>query len=286
LDLVAYVSPRDLDEIAGDRNLTVMPYDALSYSFFALNCDRGVLKDKRVRRAISAAINRNEMLQAFFQSRGQLISGPFPPTSWAYNLDVPLTAYDQKAAAALLKEAGLKDTNGDGILESRTGTPVKLLFAVPLTGESEMIKRMALAFQDYLRKVGVGVELQFMDWLVWKKRVLGEHDYDLTIASWSFDDASNIASLFHSSSAVPYGNNFVNFRSSEVDSLLTEADATSDFDKRRAIYHKLHGVLADEAPYVYLWTLMHHAAHNARLSKVQVNPFAFFKHITMWRVKN
>jgi peptide/nickel transport system substrate-binding protein len=125
-----------------------------------------------------------------------------------------------------------------------------------------------------------------MDWLAPPPKVLGEQDYDVTIASWSFDDASNITSLFHSSSAKPWGNNFVQYRNPEVDALLTEAEATNDFDKRRAIYHKLHSILADEAPYTYLWTLMHHAAHNARVSSVRVEPFAFFKHIVSWQMKD
>jgi peptide/nickel transport system substrate-binding protein len=162
---------------------------------------------------------------------------------------------------------------------------VSLVFAVPLAGESEMIKRVVLAFQSYLEGVGLKVDLQFMDWLVWKKKVLEEHDYDVTIASWTFDDASNITSLFHSGSAKPWGNNFVMYSNPEVDSLLTEADATNDFDKRRAIYHKLHAVLADEAPYAYLWTLMHHAAHNTRLTGVRVEPFAFFKYIVSWQLE-
>lgn len=282
IDMVTYVSPRDLGEILGDRRLTVMPYDALSFSFFAMNAGRGPLRDKRVRQAIAAAINRKEMLQAFFQGRGRLISGPFPPTSWAYNLDVPDVAFDLKRAVDLFRAAGLGDKNGDGILEDASGKPLVLNFAVPLAGESEIIKRIVLAFQTYLLNAGVKVELQFMDWLVWKKKVLAERDYDLTLASWSFDDASNITSLFHSSSAVPWGNNFVNFRDKQVDSLLTEADATNDFEKRRAIYQKLHVVLADETPYVFLWTLMHHAAHNSRVSGVRIEPFGFFKYVSTW----
>ena len=125
-----------------------------------------------------------------------------------------------------------------------------------------------------------------MDWLVWKRKVLADQDYDMTIASWSFDDSSNISSLFHSSSAVPWGNNFVQYRNKEVDSLLTEADTTNDFDKRRAIYHKLHVILADEVPYVYLWTLMHHAAHSNRLSGLRVEPFGFFKQVATWNFQS
>lgn len=273
LDLVTYVSPRDLGEVLGDAKLSVVPYDALSFSFFGMNTQRGVLKDKRVRQAISYAVNRAEMMEAFFQGKGRLISGPFPPTSWAYNLDVKPMAHDVARAKALLASAGL------------AGKEITLNFAVPLAGESEMIKRIVLAFQGYLEEVGIKVELQFMDWLVWKKKVLEEHDYDVTVASWSFDDASNITSLFHSSSAKSWGNNFVMYQNPEVDSLLTEADATNDFDKRRAIYHKLHAILADEAPYTYLWTLMHHAAHNTRLSGVRVEPFAFFKHVVSWQLE-
>lgn len=285
LDLITYVSPRDLGEILGDAKLSVLPYDALSFSFFAMNTQRGILKDKRVRQAISHAVNRPEMLDAFFQGKGRLISGPFPPTSWAYNLDVKPYTFDVKRAKELLQAAGLSDKNGDGILETPAGKPATLVFAVPLAGESEVVKRVVLAFQGYLENIGIKLELQFTDWLVWKRKVLGEQDYDVTIASWSFDDASNITSLFHSSSDKPWGNNFVQYHNPEVDSLLTEADATNDFDKRRAIYHKLHAILADEAPYTYLWTLMHHAAYNARVSGVRVEPFAFFKHIVSWQMK-
>jgi len=285
LDLITYVSPRDLPEVMGDRKLSIIPYDALSFTFFAMNTARGVLKDKRVRQAISHAVNRSEMLKAFFGGKGQLISGPFPPTSWAYNLNVKGLDYSPEKARVLFEQAGLQDRDKDGYLEDPQGKPIRLVFNVPLAGESEMVKRMVLAFQNYLRQTGIQVDLKFMDWLVWKNKVIGERDYDLTIASWSFDDASNITSLFHSSGAHPWGNNFVNFKNDQVDALLTEADSTSDFDKKRAIYHKVHQILADEAPYTYLWTLMHHAAHSSRISGVRIEPFTFFKHVASWGVK-
>ncbi|MEZ4743587.1 MAG: ABC transporter substrate-binding protein [Bdellovibrionota bacterium] len=284
LDLVTYVSPRDLNEILGDKKLSVVSYDALSFSFIAFNTSRGVLRDKRVRQALNYAINRKEMLDAFFQGKGVLISGPFPPTSWAYNLDVKSDPFDPVRARKLLKSAGLELRGKQ--LYSKTGKKIVLNFSVPLAGESEMIKRIVLAYQAYLADIGISLELQFMDWQVWKKKVLKQHDFDLTIASWSFDDASNISSLFHSSSAKEWGNNFVMYKNSEVDSLLTEANVTNDFDKKRAIYHKLHSILAEEAPYTYLWTLQHHAAYNDRLSGVRVEPFSFFKYVTSWNISS
>jgi peptide/nickel transport system substrate-binding protein len=284
LDLITYVSPTDLGEITGDSRLQLFPYDALSFSFLAMNTAKGVLKDKRVRQAICYAINRPEMLQAFFDGNGRVISGPFPPTSWAYNLDVKPYEFDKSRAKRLLMSSELfKQDNG--ILKTLSGKKVRLNFAVPLAGENEMIKKIVLALSSYLSAIGIEVELQFMDWIVWKNRVLKDHDYDLTIASWSFDDSINIESLFHSSSAKAWGNNFVMYRNEKVDSLLTEADSSNDFDKKRAIYHKLHAMLADEAPYAYLWTLTHHAAYSASLSGFRAEPFAFFKHILNWKLE-
>ena len=285
LDLVTYVSPRDLGEIMADKRLLLLPYDALSYSFVALNNSRPALADRRVRQALALAVNRKEMLEAFFQGRGRLISGPFPPTSWAYNLDVPSVTYDLARAKQLFEASGLTDKNGDGILEDAKGVPFQLTMVVPMSGEGETLKKIVLGLQSYFAKAGIKLDLQFLDWVAWKKKVLFEHDYDMTLASWSFDDASNIMSLFHSSSAGPWGNNFVQLKNKGVDALLTEADATNDFEKKRAIYRKLHAVIADETPYIFLWTLTHHAAFQENLSGVRIEPYSFFKHIAGWSIQ-
>lgn len=285
LDLVTYVSPRNINEIKGDKNLLVIPYDNLTFTFLALNNSNKFLKNKKIRQAIAYAINRKEMLKAFFQNRGTLITGPFPPSSWAYNLDVQPYEYDTKKSIALLQSEGLIDKNKDKYLEAPDGSIVQLTFVVPLVGESEMIKRIVLAIQQYLEDIGIKIKLQFMDWLVWKEKVLGKHQYDITIASWNFDDAANISSLFHSSSAIAWGNNFVLYKNINVDSLLTESNATNDFEKKRKIYQKLHAILAADVPYVYLWTLYNHAAHNNKLYGVKIEPFAFFKYINFWDIK-
>ena len=285
LDLITYLSPKDLKEVEGDRRMQLVPYEAQSFSFIAMNTVKDPLKDKRVRQAISYAVNRAEMLEAFFGNKGHLITGPFSPSSWAYNLDVAGYKYDIDRASSLISSAGYQSINSNGVVTNNSQRKLVLRFAVPIAGESEMIKRISLAIQSYLANIGVITQLEFLDWEVWKQKVLGSQDYDMTIASWNFDDAANISSLFHSSSAKPWGNNFVGYKNTTVDSLLIEAEATNDFDKRRAIYKKLHSVLADEAPYVFLWTLQHHAAHHQRLTGVRIEPFSFFKHVNSWNIK-
>ena len=284
LDLLTYISPKRLDEVLADQNFEVSPYDSLSYSFIGFNTKNGLLSKKIFRQALSYSINRQEMLKAFFANRGDLISGPFPPTSWAYNLDVKPYEYDVDRAKEAFKSAGLS-YDQSGTLLNWKKQQVSLNFLIPIAGEKEMNKRIGVAIQAYLKKVGVKLNLEFVDWLVWKRRVLEERDYDLTIAMWNFDDAANIESLFHSSEIKPWGNNFVQYSNPEVDALLAEGSYTNDFDKKIAIYHKLHSILAVESPYLYLWTLKHHAVFNHKLSGVRVDPFSFFKYVKQWRVR-
>jgi len=86
----------------------LQPYNALSYSFFGYNMRNPLLSDRRVREAIAEAINRQEMLSSFFNGQGTLISGPFAPASWAYNLDVKPLPFNPSGRAPLLAEAGYK----------------------------------------------------------------------------------------------------------------------------------------------------------------------------------
>ncbi|NRA44916.1 MAG: hypothetical protein HRU09_08180 [Oligoflexales bacterium] len=284
LDLLTYVSPKRLDEVLADQSFEVSPYDSLSYSFIGFNTKHDLLSRKLFRQALSHSIHRREMLKAFFDNRGDLISGPFPPTSWAYNLDVKPYEYDIERAKETFRSIGLNYSQSGQLLNWKK-QPVELSFLIPIAGEKEMNKRIGVAIQAYLKKVGIKLNLEFVDWYTWKQRVLAEKDYEMTIAMWNFDDAANIESLFHSSEIKPWGNNFVQYSNPEVDTLLAEGSFTNDFDKKIVIYHKLHSILAVESPYLYLWTLKHHAAFNQNLSGIKVDPFSFFKYVKQWNLR-
>ncbi|MCP4367945.1 MAG: hypothetical protein GY797_07510, partial [Deltaproteobacteria bacterium] len=88
IDMIVLVNHRDIPQIQGDKRYVMQPYNALSYSFFGYNMRKPFLADKRVRKAFTYAVNRQEMLDSFFHGQGTIISGPFAPGSWAYNLDV------------------------------------------------------------------------------------------------------------------------------------------------------------------------------------------------------
>jgi peptide/nickel transport system substrate-binding protein len=280
IDMIVLVNPRDLPEIQGDKRFILQPYNALSYSFFGYNVRNPLLSDKRVRKAFTHAVNRQEMLDSFFNSQGTIISGPFAPGSWAYNLDVQPLAFDPEKARALLQEAGF-NRDADGFMQ-KDGKRLALSLKVPIEKESEAVKRVVLAFKNYLKNIGVDIKVEFKEWQSWKEDVFFEHDFDIIFAIWVFDDSADISSLFHSGEIGAWKNNFGGYSNPEVDGLINESKLTLDHEKRRTINRKLHSILAEENPYTFLWTLTHYAAYHKKVRRVAIHPYKFFSYVDDW----
>ena len=283
IDMIVLVNPRDLPEIQGDKRFILQPYNALSYSFFGYNVRNPLLADKRVRKAFAYAVNRQEMLDSFFNGQGTIISGPFAPGSWAYNLDVQPIPFDPEKAKALLQEAGF--TRGtDGFLQ-KDGKKLSLSLKVPIEKESEAVKRVVLAFKNYLKNVGADIRVEFKEWQAWKEDVFLDHEFDIIFASWVFDDSADISSLFHSGEIGDWKNNFGGYSNPEVDGLINESKLTLDHEKRRTINRKLHAILADEAPYTFLWTLTNYAGYQKKIRRVAIHPYKFFSYADDWFIE-
>ncbi len=284
IDMETRVPPRDIAEIQGDSQFELNPYSTLSFSFFGYNLRNPVLAIKEVRQAISYAINRKEMLDSFFEGKGQLISGPFAPGSWAYNLDVKPIDYSEEKANSLLDRAGFTERTNRGV-RKRGSYELKFEMVVPISKESETTKRVILAFQNYLAKVGIQIDIKWYEWKAWTEAVFIEHEFDIIYADWIFDDSFDISSLFHSREIGPGKNNFGAYRNPEVDALLDEANATLDMEKKRTIYRRLHEILAEDVPYTYLWTLTNYAAYNRKVRRVEIHPTRFFTYVRDWYIQ-
>jgi peptide/nickel transport system substrate-binding protein len=280
IDMIVLVNPRDIPEIQGDKRFILQPYNALSYSFFGYNTRNPLLADKRVRKAFTYAVNRQEMLDSFFNGQGTIISGPFAPGSWAYNLDIQPVPFDPQKAAGLLEQAGF--TRGSDGFMQKDGKTLALSLKVPIEKESEAVKRVVLAFKNYLKTIGVDIRVEFKEWQAWKEDVFLEHDFDVIFASWVFDDSADISSLFHSGEIGPWRNNFGGYSNPEVDGLINESKLTLDHEKRRTINRKLHAILAEENPYTFLWTLTNYAGYHKKVRRVAIHPYKFFSYADEW----
>ncbi len=224
-------------------------YPSFGYNFLAYNLRNEMFSDKRVRNAIGLAIKKEEIIDVVLMGVGRVSTGPFLPTSWAYNPAVQ-NAYDPAKAKTLLAEAGWADTNTDGILDKEGR---KLAFTVLTNQGNDQRKLTCEIIQKNLRDIGIEMKIQIVEWSTFIKEFVDKKKFDAILLGWNLTPEPDIFDIFHSSRTGQGQYNFIEYRNAEVDSLLESARALFDEEERKKIYHKVHEIIHEEEPYTFLF---------------------------------
>src|SRR5690606_1049011 len=109
IDLADGINPSDGATIEGDENLQLFERPSMNVGYLGLTTTREPFDDPKVRQAMNHAIDRQAIVDAFFEGRGEVAKNPMPPVISGYNDDIEGYEYDPEKAKALLEEAGLGD---------------------------------------------------------------------------------------------------------------------------------------------------------------------------------
>jgi len=241
---------RQTDTLAFRRRYGKYRYPASAYTYLGYNLRRPLFQDRRVRQAISCAIDQRELIEGVLLGLGQPATGPFKPGTWPYNPDVRRYPYDPERARALLAEAGWRDSDGDGVLD-REGN----LFAFTLLinqGNDTRVKSGEI-IQRRLKEVGIDVRLRVIEWAAFLKDFVNPGNFDAVILGWTIPPDPDGYDIWHSSKTRPGELNFIGFGNPEVDVLLEQGRHTLDQAARKKIYDRFQEILAEEQPYTFLY---------------------------------
>ncbi len=146
---------------------------------------REIFNDVRFNRAMSLAMNRDEINEIVYLGQGTPMQGvPAEPKTVSFISDDVLNkdiAYDVEGAKALLAEMGLSDSDGDGTLERPDGKP--LVIRLVYSSQGVPVKMMELV-RDYWTAVGVRVDLKEVT--SDEYRASGNNN-DLDLTTWKYD---------------------------------------------------------------------------------------------------
>ncbi len=275
LHAIVRILPKHRPVIEGmAEKVTLLPYESLSWWYLGVNHRHPVLRNVRVRQAIASALDRDELRRAHL-GEGQTISGPFAPSTSFYNDDVKPYPHNPKLVAKLMKRGGYKK-KGKWFVDKR-GRRVKFRLAV--NKEWSGYQDVVIDMQDRLKRSGFDVKLEWYDPATWKKKVILQRDFDLTLGAWSFDESSNVFELFHTDGS----KNYFGFSEKRMDTLLAQSVDTFDPELFRSIYLKVHEKAHTELPYIFLWSVYGYTAISNRVSGVEIHPFRYFTWIDDWR---
>lgn len=244
IDIAEEVPAQEIKRLLDEGTASIHP-DLSSY-FSVFNTDNDFLKDKRVRRALAMAINRQSLIDnvaqgfqkpayAFVPNGVPGINGDFREEGGDYFQE------NVERARELLAQAGYP--NGDGaptleLMYDNRGDHQKLVEAI-----QEMWKS----------NLNIDVKLKKQEWGVYLKSLFNG-DYQIAMAGWNADyvDAMTFLDMWVSDS----GNNVAGWRNSEYDRLIEIAKTSFDNKKRIAAMHDAEKILLNEMPFmpIYFYT--------------------------------
>ena len=210
-----------------------------------------ILADRRIRRALTLAIDRSTLPHIMIRPPGvRIVDAPYTHRQYLQDdLPEPLP-YNPEEAERLLGEAGWQDVDGDGIRELTAdkieGNDIKELEFSFLTWPDYNYERGAVFLQSQWRRVGVKAEILTLDSSILRNRVkAGNFDAAFTGIINEPLGWGGLLRYFGRESPVGYAN-------SRVISLLEEARETTHPDRIDTIYRELAPIFLRDLPYTFI----------------------------------
>lgn len=236
----------------------------LDVTYIAFNHELALFKNKKLRRAMSLAYNRELENKLFYQSTGLLAQGPIPPGLAGYDKDLvnPWVKHDLTKARQLLKEAGYPD--GKGLPEITLDTT-----------SSTQARQQSEYFARNMAELGIKIKVNVNTWPELVKKV-HNNQHQLYPMGWlgDYPDAQNFLSLLYCPNKNP-GSNGANYCNPEFDKLFEKANLLQDSPERTALYEKMNAIAADDVPWLFA---LHRTRHYVRQGWVKNYKYMEFNH--------
>ena len=245
------------------------------YAYIGWNQLRPIFADKRVRRALSHLVDKQNIVDKVMLGLAQAVEGPVFPKRPEYNRDLAPWTYSPEKAEALLAEAGWSDSDGDGILDKEIdGQRVPLRFEIVSNAGNDERRKVGLAVIDSFKRHGIDASFRAVDWSILLER-LNRADVDAVIMGWGGGGAMippDLYQIWHSSQAIENGSNHIRFKHAELDGILERYRVEFDAEERKRLYRRAQEILYDEQPYTFLYTRSSVSVWDRRFSNADPYP--------------
>ena len=207
------------------------------------------------RRAISEAINREDLSRVVFHGHAQPAVGPFSPANkfW-FNGKLQPQTYSPDAALKALQADGFRLENG--VLKDKDGNEV--VFSIVTNAGSKPRERMAVLIQDDLQKIGIHVNVVTLDFPSLIERMTQSFDYEAIILGLTNVDLdpNGEMNVWLSSSENHQWNPQQKVPETsweaEIDRLMRAQAASTDPRRRKEAFDRVQEIVVEQEPFIFL----------------------------------
>jgi peptide/nickel transport system substrate-binding protein len=216
---------------------------------------RAWFRSQNFRRAISEAINRDDLSRVVFHGHAQPAVGPVSPANkfW-FNGKLKAEPYSPDAALKTLQADGFHLDSG--VLKDRDGNAV--VFSIITNAGNKSREQMAVMIQEDLQKIGVHVNVVTLDFPSLIARMTQTFDYEaILLGLTNVDlDPNGEMNLWLSSSDNHQWNPEQKTPETpweaEIDKLMRTQASSADAGKRKEAFDRVQEIVYEQAPFIFL----------------------------------
>lgn len=255
--------PEVLTWLRARRDLAVRQGPGTSVHYLAFNFRDRRLADRRVRRAIALAIDRDRLVASVLGGAARPASGLLAPDHWAFAA-ADLPGHDERRARLLLDRAGYHDPDGPG--------PLPRFRLVYKTSSQPARRRLAEAIQAQLGGIGIALDVRTYEWGTLYAQIRAGNFEVCSLAWVGIGDPDLYYFAFHSTMQPPAGYNRGAYTDRLMDRLTGEARVTTNPRARHRLYARIQRLAARELPVLPLWWEDRVVVHTRRLEGFAPSP--------------
>lgn len=272
---------RQTNTLFFENNFNKFRYPSFGYTYLGYNLKYEKFKDIRVRQALNFAVDKQEIIDGVLLGMGRAATGPFVPESWAYNPKVMPWPYNPQKAKRLLKEAGWVDSDNDRWLD-KNGEIFE--FTITVNQGNELRQQAAQIIQRRLAEIGIKVKIKVVEWSVLIGEFINKKKFESILIGWSLGREPDCYDIWHSSKTKEGEFNFISYKNPLIDELLMKGRRIFDQEKRAEIYKRVHKILYDEQPYMFLWVQDALPIIDKRIRGIEVAPIGIYHDFIHWYI--
>ncbi len=274
-DLLEGVAAESLDRLEKTPSIRIVRFDQRMYSYIAWNNRRPMFADPRVRRALTHALDRAEMLRVLDRGMGRPAAGPIPSSLWAAHRGLTPLPFDPAQSRLLLAQAGWKDTDGDGVLE-RDGQAFR--FDIEFNTGNSFRELVALRAAAQLAQVGVKATPRAVEWAAFQSKHR-EGNYDAFVAARIVSTRVDMDSFATGDAA-----NYSGYSNQQVDQLARRAAQAPDLATAREAWMRAQEIVAQDQPVTFLFEQDRLYAANRRVEGLEPGSLGILSSLRKWKI--
>ena len=238
IDIAEGLSPADGAALEANADLQLVERPSMNIGYLGLTANRAPFDNVKVRQAVNYAIDKQTIVDAFYEGYAEVAKNIIPPVINGYNDDIEGYNYDPEKAKALLAEAGY-----DGKEIELWAMPVSR----PYMPDGQKI---AEAIQKNLADIGMPSKIVTFEWATYIEKTLNG-EADAFLLGWQGDngDADNFIYTLLDGDNIG-SNNFSYYDNKELHELLVAAQKEVDENKRNDLYKQAQVIINEDAPLV------------------------------------